>query len=136
MFWCDSTRLNINGAGQWLDEKLGAKSRDGWRKLHLAFDADSGKIIAHSLTVQEISDASQLEPLLDQIDDEIGQFTADGTHDSYPNYDAVLGSSAGAKVFVNAGANMCQLAGVKMHQIRHCEGPPIGALRKGVAVSG
>jgi Transposase DDE domain len=97
MFWCDSTRLNINGAGQWLDEKHGAKSRDGWRKLHLAFDADSGKIIAHSLTVQEISDASQLEPLLDQIDDEIGQFTADGTHDSYPNYDAVLGSSAGAK---------------------------------------
>jgi hypothetical protein len=65
----DSTGLKIYGAGQWLEEKHGAKSRRGWRKLHLAVDADSGEIIAHSLTDQETGDASQLEPLLDQIDD-------------------------------------------------------------------
>jgi len=35
----DSTGLKIYGAGQWLEEKHGAKSRRGWRKLHLAVDA-------------------------------------------------------------------------------------------------
>jgi len=96
----DSTGLKIYGAGQWRDEKHGAKSRRGWRKLHLALDADSGEIIAHSLTDQETGDASQLEPLLDQIDDEIGRFTADGAYDGYPTYDAVLRHSASAKVVI------------------------------------
>ena len=35
----DSTGLKVYGAGQWLEEKHGAKSRRGWRKLHLALDA-------------------------------------------------------------------------------------------------
>lgn len=74
----DSTGLKVHGPGRWLEEKHGAKSRRDWRKLHLVVDADSGEIIVHSLTDQETGDASQLEPLLDQIDDEIDQFTADG----------------------------------------------------------
>jgi hypothetical protein len=41
----DSTGLTIYGASQWLEEKHGAKSRRGWRKLHLALNADSGEII-------------------------------------------------------------------------------------------
>ena len=99
------TGLKIYGAGQWLEEKHGAKSRRGWRKLHLAVDADSSEIIAHSLTDQETSDASQLQPLLDQIDDEIGQFTADGAYDGTPNYDAVLRHSAGARVVIPPRSN-------------------------------
>jgi hypothetical protein len=63
----DSTGLKVYGAGQWLEEKHGAKSRRSWRKLHLALDADSGEIIAHSLTDQDTSDTSQVEPLLNQI---------------------------------------------------------------------
>jgi Transposase DDE domain len=31
----DSTGLQIYGAGRWLEEKHGAKSRRNWRKLHL-----------------------------------------------------------------------------------------------------
>ena len=96
----DSTGLKVYGAGQWLEEKHGAKTRRGWRKLHLAVDADSGEIIAHSLTGQEAGDASQLQPLLDQIDDEINQFTADGAYDGTPTYDAVLRHSAGARVVI------------------------------------
>lgn len=101
----DSTGLKIYGAGRWLEEKHGTKSRRGWRKLHLAVDADSGEIIAHSLTDQETGDASQLEPLLDQIKDEIGQFTADGAYDGTPTYDAVLRHSAGARVVIPPRAN-------------------------------
>lgn len=74
----DSTGLEVYGAGQWLEEKHGARSRRSWRKLHLALDADSGEIIAHALTDRETGDASQVEALLDQIDTSISQFTADG----------------------------------------------------------
>ena len=84
---------------------MGTKSRRGWRKMHLAVDADSGEIIAHSLTDQETGDASQLEPLLDQIDDEIGQLTADGAYDGLPTYDAVLRHSAGARVVIPPRTN-------------------------------
>lgn len=101
----DSTGLKIYGTGEWLEEKHGTKSRRGWRKLHLAVDADSGEIIAHSLTDQETGDASQLKPLLDQIDDEIGQFTADGAYDGSPSYDAVLRHSPGARVVVPPRSN-------------------------------
>jgi len=101
----DSTGLKIYGAGQWLEEKHGTKSRRGWRKLHLAVDADSGEIIAHSLTDQEVGDASQLEPLLDQIDHEIGQFTADGAYDGDPSYDAVPCHNPCAKVVIPPRSN-------------------------------
>lgn len=101
----DSTGLKVYGAGQWLEERHGAKSRRGWRKLHLAVDADSGEIIAHSLTDQEAGDASQLKPLLDQIDDEIGQLTADGAYDGTPTYDAVLRHRAGARVVIPPRSN-------------------------------
>ncbi|MCY0096977.1 IS5 family transposase [Hoeflea ulvae] len=101
----DSTGLKIYGTGQWLEEKHGTKSRRGWRKLHLAVDADSGEIIAHSLTDQETGDTSQLKPLLDQIDDEIGKFTADGAYDGYPTYDAVFHHSAGARVIIPPRSN-------------------------------
>jgi hypothetical protein len=56
-----------------LQEKHGAKSRRNWRKLHLAVDADSGRIVAHTLTDQDTDDPSQVAPLLDQIDGGIGQ---------------------------------------------------------------
>src|SRR3954465_14328637 len=38
----DSTGLRLCGPGEWLVEKHGAKTRRGWRKLHLATDADTG----------------------------------------------------------------------------------------------
>lgn len=106
----DSTGLKIYGAGQWLEEKHGAKSPRGWRKLHLAVDADSGEIIAHSLTEQEAGDASQLEQLLDQIDGEIGQLTADGAYDGTPTYDAVLRHTAGARVVIPPRSNAVERA--------------------------
>lgn len=75
-------------------------SRRAWRKLHLALDADNGQIIAHSLTDQAAGDASQVEPLLDQIDGEIGQFTADGAYNGGPTYAAVQQHSATAQIVI------------------------------------
>src|ERR1700761_9555325 len=85
----DSTGLQIYGAGQWLETKHGAKSRREWRKLHLAVDAGSGMIVAQTLTDQDTDDPSQVAPLLDQIDDQIGQVTADGAYDGTPTYETI-----------------------------------------------
>ncbi|GAJ97073.1 hypothetical protein RRH01S_31_00050 [Rhizobium rhizogenes NBRC 13257] len=38
--------------------------------------------------------------MLDQIDDEIDQFTADGAYDGTPTYNAVLCHSPGARVVI------------------------------------
>ena len=101
----DSTGLQLYGAGQWLEEKHGVKSRRSWRKLHVALDADSGDIIAHVMTDQEAGDASQVEPLLDQIDMQIGQYTADGAYDGNPTYDTVTRHSPEAAVVIPPRAN-------------------------------
>ncbi|QRM35541.1 IS5 family transposase [Microvirga sp. VF16] len=101
----DSTGLQVYGAGPWREEKHGARSRRGWRKLHLALDADSGEIIAHIMTDQDTGDASQVEPVLEQIDVPIGQFTADGAYDGKPAYDAVTSHSANAAVVIPPRVN-------------------------------
>ncbi len=73
--------------------------------MHLALNADSGEIIAHVMTDQDAGDASQVEPLLDQIDAQIGQFTADGAYDGNPTYDAVVKHSTDAAVVIPPRAN-------------------------------
>src|SRR6202789_4167195 len=85
----DSTGLQVYGAGQWLEAKHGAKSRRTWRKLHLAVDAVTCMIMAQTLTDQDTDDPSQVGPLLDQIDDPIGQVTADGAYDGAPTYQTI-----------------------------------------------
>ena len=85
----DSTGLEVFGAGQWLEAKHGAKSRRTWRKLHLAVDADSGMIVAQVLTDQHTDDPSQVGPLLEQIDEEIGKVTADGAYDGASTYQTI-----------------------------------------------
>ena len=85
----DSTGLKVFGAGEWLQEKHGAKARRTWRKLHLAVDADTGMILASTLTGNDVGDPSQVAPLLDQIDATIASVTADGAYDGMPTYDVV-----------------------------------------------
>ena len=85
----DSTGLKVYGAGEWLVEKHGQKSRRGWRKLHLAVDADSGQIVASILTEQNVDDPSQVGPLLEQITQDIEQVTADGAYDGEPTYETI-----------------------------------------------
>ena len=84
-----STGLKVFGAGEWLTEKHGQKSRRTWRKLHLAVDARTGGIMASVLTDQDVDDPSQVGPLLDQIAQEIASVTADGAYDGEPTYERI-----------------------------------------------
>jgi Transposase DDE domain len=62
----DSTGLKLCGAGEWLVEKHGTKSRRAWRKLHLGVDTGTGQIVASALTSKEVDDGVQVGPLLDR----------------------------------------------------------------------
>ena len=85
----DSTGLKVYGAGEWLQEKHGVRARRTWRKLHLSVDADTGMVMASTLTENDVGDPSQVAPLLDQVDAEIVSVIADGAYDGAPTYDAV-----------------------------------------------
>jgi len=77
----DSTGLKLCGAGEWLLEKHGAKTRRSWRKLHIGLDADTGQIVAAALTTKEVDDGAEVGPLLDQVPGPLASFTADGAYD-------------------------------------------------------
>lgn len=56
----DSTGLKLCGAGEWLVEKHGSRTRRSWRKLHLGVDADTGWTVASALTGHDDDDAAAL----------------------------------------------------------------------------
>ena len=96
----DSTGLRLCGAGEWLLEKHGTKTRRSWRKLHIGVDADTGQIVAASLTAKETDDGAQVGPLLDQITGAVSSFTGDGGYDQDRVYDGVVQRHPQALVIV------------------------------------
>jgi hypothetical protein len=96
----DSTGLKLCGRREWLSEKHGTKTRRSWRKLHIGINANTGEITAATLTTKDIDDASQVEPLLDQIDGSLASFTGDGAYDQDGVYRAVMDRDPDAAVIV------------------------------------
>ena len=56
-------------------------ARRSWRKLHIGLDADTGQIVAATLTRKEVDDGAEVGPLLDQVAASVSSFTADGAYD-------------------------------------------------------
>ena len=77
----DSTGSKLCGPGEWLTEKHGTRRRRSWRKLHVATDADTGRIVASVLTGHDADDGGQVGPLLEEVDGPVASFTADGAYD-------------------------------------------------------
>src|SRR4051812_39051031 len=100
----DSTGLKLYGAGEWLVEKHGTKRRRSWRrswrKLHLGVDAETGRIVAATLTERDEDDAAQVGPLLDPVADPVASVTADGAYDQESVYADVAERHPGAAVVV------------------------------------
>ena len=95
----DSTGLKLCGSGEWLLEKHGTRTRRSWRKLHVGVDADTGQIVAATLTTSDVDDAAQVSALLDQAGP-VASFTADGAYDRDGVYGEVARRSPGAGVIV------------------------------------
>jgi transposase len=96
----DNTGLKVFGAGEWLQEKHGAKARRTWKKLHLAVNADGGMVMASTLTGNDVGDPSQVAPLLDQIDATIASVTADRAYDGMPTYEVVAAHGKDIRVII------------------------------------
>ncbi len=101
----DSTGLRLCGPGEWLAEKHGTKRRRSWKKLHLATDADTGRIVASVLTDKDADDGSQVGPLLGQIEGAVASFTGDGAYDRDDVYVEVAARHPEAAVVVPPRAN-------------------------------
>ena len=71
-----------------------------WRKLHLATDADTGRIVASALTDKDADDGSRTDPLLDRVDGPVASFTGDGAFDRDDVYAEVEARHPGAAVVV------------------------------------
>ena len=90
----DSTGLKVFGDGEWQGHKQKpSRKRRSWRKLHLGIDGD-GYIIASALTDSSSDDAYVGLSILEQIEDTIMQFAADGAYDARPMYEALAASGA------------------------------------------
>ncbi len=96
----DSTGLKLCGPGEWLVKKHGTRTRRGWRKLHLATDADTGRIVASALTDKGTDDGSRVGPLLDQVEGPVASCTGDGAYDRDDVYAAVAARHPAAGVIV------------------------------------
>jgi len=96
----DSTGLKLCGKGEWLLEKHGMATHRSWRTLHLGVDANTGQIMASTLTTKDVDDASQAGPLLDQVASPVASFTGDGAYDQDCVYASVAERHPEAAVVV------------------------------------
>src|SRR5271168_3923479 len=71
-----------------------------WRKLHIGVDANTGEIVAAALTTNDVDDASQIGPLLDQVEGPVASFTGDGAYDRDSVYRTVTERDPDAAVIV------------------------------------
>jgi hypothetical protein len=89
----DSSGLMLGGPGEWRSTVPPSGA-----PLHIGFDAVTGRIVASILT--DVDDASQVEPLLDQIADPVELFLGDGGYDRTGVYTALDERHPDAKVIV------------------------------------
>lgn len=85
----DATGIKIYGEGEWKTRQHGVSKRRTWRKLHLAVDEQTGEILATEVTLNDKKDGQLLEPLLNTIDEDIEQVSADGAYDGRDCYEAI-----------------------------------------------
>ncbi len=72
------------------------RTRD-WRKLHIGVNGE-GFIVTHGMTENRVDDASVVPKLLEQVEEKIDRFTADGAYDKTAIYELL--SNIGVMVIV------------------------------------
>jgi Transposase DDE domain len=96
----DSTGLKIYGEGEWKVRMHGASKRRTWRKLHIGANPDDGEIQAVLLTKNGVSDDQAVEGLLEQIEQTILDFAADGAYDKRRVYDSLNAHSPEVNILI------------------------------------
>ena len=78
-----AARIACRVRGEWARQKHGEKRRS-WRTLHIGIDAGTGEILAHELTVDDISDPAVAGNLVAKAGGRIRTVIADGAYDGEP----------------------------------------------------
>jgi hypothetical protein len=104
----DSSGLKVFGEGEWKVRQHGYSQRRTWRKLHLGIDESSGEIVTAVMTGNDVSDGEVIEDLLDQVEGEISQVSADGAYDHKDCYIAIRNRGATATIPPRSGARIWQ----------------------------
>lgn len=104
----DSTGVKVYGEGEWKTHQHGISKRRTWHKLHLGVDEETGEILAVVVSTNDISDGEVLPDLVNAIEDEIEQVSADGAYDQRQCYDAIRGRNAKAAIPPRKGAKIWQ----------------------------
>lgn len=102
----DSTALKVFGEGEWKVRKHGDSKRRTWRKMHLAMDAETGRICADLMTHHDVVDADVLSELLEQLpsDTPIGTIGGDGAYDAKQCHAAIAARDAQPPISAREGA--------------------------------
>ena len=85
----DSTGLKVYREGEWKVRQHGWAKQRTWRKLHVGVNEATGEVVAQTLTSHRRDDASQVAPLLTQVDDAVGAVGGDGAYDKQKVFDAL-----------------------------------------------
>jgi hypothetical protein len=96
----DSTGLKIYGEGEWKVRMHGVSKRRTWRKLHVGANPEDGEIQAVLLTENNVSDDQAVEELLEQIEQTIIDFAADGAYDKRKVYDSLNAHSPDVNILI------------------------------------
>lgn len=94
----DSTGVKIYGEGEWKVRQHGWSKRRTWRKLHIGVDEATGEMVAVVASTNDVSDAEVLPDLLNDIDGEIEQVSADGAYDQGKCYEAIAQRQAAVAI--------------------------------------
>lgn len=124
----DSTGVKVYGEGEWKTRQHGISKRRTWRKLHVGVDEATGEILAAVVSTNDVSDGEVLPNLLNGIDDEIEQVSADGAYDQRKCYDAIRERQATAAIPPRKGAKIWQHGNTKAE--RHIRDETLRRVRK------
>ena len=104
----DATGVKVYGEGEWKVRQHGYSKRRTWRKLHFAVDEATLEFVAVTVSTNNFKDSQLLPDLLEQVDDEISQVSADGAYDTRTCYTALHERGARAVIPPRRGARIWQ----------------------------
>ena len=94
----DSTGLKLYGGGEWKVRVHGWARHRTWRKLQLAADADSRRVVAALITDKDVVDPRALPRLLKQVGAPVGRVYAGGAYGAWGCYQAIHAGGARAVI--------------------------------------
>ena len=113
--------------------QYGISKRRTWRKLHLGIDESTGEIISAVVTTNDYHDSQVLGDILNGVEDEISQVSADGayhTNDCYGQVTdrqatAVIPPRKNATVRVEHAETSSAFSLTKIQQHGNCKAAPL-----------